>query len=91
MIGAEWLQDKGVHDRNSRPNQGSAGIVPADPSDPSDPAIRLVQDVNYGNQSRGGLITSGALAGLTFNPDGTLRPFRAGTPVGPGCHPLRLD
>jgi outer membrane receptor protein involved in Fe transport len=83
MVGAEWSKDEGIPDRNSRPNLGSAGIVPVNPSDPDGPTM-LVRDVNYNNQSRGGLITSGVLAGMTFNPNGTLRPFQAGTPAGPG-------
>ncbi|MHB9880539.1 TonB-dependent receptor domain-containing protein [Pacificimonas sp. ICDLI1SI03] len=71
LIGAEYLKDEGISDRNSRPNLGSTGIVPtADGT-----GVELVEDVNTPNTSLGGVITSGALAGQTFNPDGSLRPF----------------
>jgi iron complex outermembrane receptor protein len=78
LLGAEYVNEKGIPDRNSRRNLGSAGIVPVDPSNPGAGVI-LVRDVNDSNRSSAGLITSGILAGQTFNDDGTLRPFRGGT------------
>lgn len=62
--------------RNSRPNLGGTGIVCVNPADPADTRVMLAQDVNDLNRNAGGVITAGALAGSTFNPDGTLRPFR---------------
>lgn len=84
IFGAEYVDDKGVPDRNSRRNLGSAGIVRVDPLSTTDLSTALVRDVNYGYQSAGGLITTGVLAGQTFAQDGTLRPFNAGTMVGAG-------
>ncbi|QKS02046.1 TonB-dependent receptor [Sphingomonas sp. CL5.1] len=76
MIGAEYVDDHGIPDRNSRPNMGSSGIVT------TSAGTMLVRDVNFGNMTRGGLITTGVLAGQVFNNDGTLRPFRSGTQIG---------
>jgi len=77
MIGAQYLDDKGVLDRDSRRNLGSTTLY-ANAKGAAFPYI-LARDVNYADASLGGLITSGALAGQTFNNDGTLRPFRFGT------------
>ncbi|MBY8826240.1 TonB-dependent receptor [Sphingomonas colocasiae] len=73
MIGAQYLDDKGVLDRDSRRNLGSTTLY----TNPTGSAHTYViaRDVNYADASIGGLITSGALAGQTFNSDGTLRPF----------------
>ncbi|MGH6617210.1 TonB-dependent receptor plug domain-containing protein [Sphingomonas sp.] len=90
MIGAEYLKDKGIPDRNSRPNLGSAAIVQINPTSLTDESTRLTRDVNYGNMSSDGLITSGVLAGQTFNGDGTLRSFRGGTPLGTGPFPDQM-
>jgi outer membrane receptor protein involved in Fe transport len=84
MIGAEYIKDKGVLDRNSRPTLGSTAIVPRGTG------TELVQDVNFGNQSPGGLITSGIFAGQTFNPDGSLRPFVFGTRIGASPFPAQM-
>ena len=43
------------------------------------PSQVIIRDVRASNSSYGGFITSGPLAGQTFNPDGTLRPFVFGT------------
>ncbi len=77
MIGAQYLDDKGVLDRDSRPNLGSTTLY----TNPTGSAhiYSLARDVNYADASIGGLITSGALTGQTFNSDGTLRPFVFGT------------
>jgi len=72
MIGAEYVKDKGVLDRNSRKNLGSANFIPVAGGQ------QLVRDVNtlpFGISGGGGLITSGIFAGQTFNLDGSLRPF----------------
>ena len=82
MIGAEYVDDKGILDRNSRPNLGSAGIVRVNPTSATDLSTVLVRDVNFGNMARPGLITTGVLAGQVFNNDGTVRPFRGGTQLG---------
>lgn len=90
MIGAEYVADKGILDRNSRRNLGSAAIVRVDPTNPADLSTRLVRDVNYGNQAADGLITSGVLAGQIFNQDGTLRAFRGGTRLGAAAFPAQM-
>ncbi|WP_116091115.1 TonB-dependent receptor plug domain-containing protein [Sphingomonas crusticola] len=86
MIGAEYLDDKGISDRNSRKNLGSAALLALDPAFPK--RQTRVRDVNtnpYGTYyTPGGLITSGVLAGQTFNQDGTLRPFDAPNARGVG-------
>lgn len=72
MIGAEYVNDKGVLDRNSRENLGSANFIPVAGG------LELVRDVNtlpFGISGGGGRITSGIFAGQTFNPDGSLRRF----------------
>ena len=78
MFSGEYVDDKSITDRNSRRNLGSAGIVRLNPTVPTDTRQILVRDVNFGNQTSGGLITSGVLAGQVFNNDGTLRPYRGG-------------
>ena len=81
MIGAEYLKDKGVLDRNSRDNLGSANFVPVPGG------LELVRDVNtlpFGISGAGGLIRSGILAGQTFNPDGSLRTFSGPNAQGVG-------
>ncbi len=78
VFAAEYMNDKEISDRNSRPNLGSAGIVRLNPTNPNDPRQVLVRDVNYGNVTSAGLITSGVLAGQMFNEDGTLRTYRGG-------------
>jgi iron complex outermembrane receptor protein len=81
MFGAQYLDDEGVLDRDSRPNLGSTTLYTNPPG--SAHAFVIARDVNYSNASVGGLITTGILAGQTFNNDGTLRPFRYGSPRGP--------
>lgn len=75
MIGVQYMNDEGVLDRDSRPNLGSTTLF----SKPGGGRV-IAQDVNYSNASVGGLITTGVLAGQTFERDGTLRPFRFGSP-----------
>lgn len=90
IIGAEYVDDKGIYDRNSRRNLGSAAIVRVNPTSTTDLSTRLTRDVNYGNLAADGLITSGVLAGQVFNRDGTLRAFRGGTPLGAGAFPAQM-
>src|SRR3546814_18926855 len=59
IFGAEYVDDKGVLDRNSRRNLGSAGIVRVNPLSPTDLSVQRVRDVNYGYQSVGGLMPDG--------------------------------
>lgn len=80
MIGGQYFNDKGVLDRDSRPNLGSTTLY-TNPTG-SAHAFVIARDVNYSNASIGGLITSGILSGQTFNNDGTLRAFRFGSPRG---------
>ncbi|UUX98101.1 TonB-dependent receptor domain-containing protein [Sphingomonas sp. J315] len=79
MVTAEYVKDESIPDRNSRDRLGSAGIVRLNPTSTTDLRQILVPDVNYGNQTPGGLITTGVLAGQMFNSDGTLRTYGAGT------------
>jgi outer membrane receptor protein involved in Fe transport len=75
MIGAEYVDEKGIPSRNDRRNLGSAGLAPV-PGRPG--AVELVRDVNngpLGPYSNDGLILTGVLAGQNFNRDGSLRPF----------------
>ncbi|AQR75066.1 TonB-dependent receptor plug domain-containing protein [Sphingomonas sp. LM7] len=80
MIGAQYFNDEGVLDRDTRPNLGSTTLY-TNPAG-SAHAFVIARDVNYSNASVGGLITTGVLAGQTFNQDGTLRPFQYGSPRG---------
>lgn len=84
IIGGEYVKDRGVINRSSRPQLNSPDFIP------SGTGSELVRDVNFGNVTLGGLITSGVLAGQTFNPDGTLRDFRRGTSIGAGAFPLQM-
>ncbi len=78
MAGAEYQQDKGILDRNSRKNVGSSNLFsPAG----GDHDFILVRDVNNATASLGGLINAGSLKGQTFNTDGSLRPFQYGSMI----------
>lgn len=95
MIGADYIKDEGIPDRNSRRNLGSAGIVRTNPTSTTDLSTRLTRDVNYGNLAAQGLITNGVLAGQIFNQDGTLRAFQGGTrldgtPLGTSAFPAQM-
>lgn len=82
MVGFEYVDDKGIppHGRASRPFLG-AGTIRVDQTSATDLRTHTVPDVNFGNTALGGLITSGVLAGMVFNADGTLRSFREGTQI----------
>jgi iron complex outermembrane recepter protein len=69
MIGGDYLKDEGIAPAIRRPLIG---------------ATSLLGGVPFGNlhevrRNEGGLINTGVLAGQTFGPDGTLRPFQYGT------------
>lgn len=76
IAGVEYVDDRGIVDRNSRPNLGSTAFTRVNPTVPTDPSIILARDVNYPNRSAAGVVIGGALAGQTFNADGTIRPFQ---------------
>ncbi|MDT9598203.1 TonB-dependent receptor [Sphingosinicella sp. GR2756] len=71
MIGAEYLDDKGLSPRArlSRPGLRAPGLTVVDGE------LVIADDLNSA-RSTTGLITTGILAGQTFNNDGTLRPYR---------------
>lgn len=79
MIGAEYLDDKGIPDRHSRQNLNSPGIVTVRPG-----VTQLVEDVNYTDRSHAGVITTGVLRGQTFNQDGSLRAWSGPNALGVG-------
>jgi len=80
MIGVDYLKDLGVTPGIRRPRIGGATFYPGEDG-------RLYQAMNLHEALRteGGLIDSGVLAGQTFNPDGSLRPFEYGfrSPISP--------
>ncbi|WP_375403601.1 TonB-dependent receptor plug domain-containing protein [uncultured Sphingomonas sp.] len=76
IAGVEYVDDRGVTDRNSRRNLGSANFVRVNPTSATDLSTVLARDVNYVNRSGGGVVVGGALGGQTFNPDGTIRSFQ---------------
>lgn len=73
VIGGEYLDNKGVVPKNSRPNVGRWATVP----NPGGGNV-LAPDVGFSNAAYGGLIMSGVLRGKAFNPDGSLRDFDYG-------------
>jgi iron complex outermembrane recepter protein len=73
MIGADYLQDDGIQPGLSRPNVGAAGFFQSAPG-----AFIRTRNLRYSIFSPGGVIMTGVLAGQTFNPDGTLRPYQFG-------------
>jgi len=84
IFGAEFLDNEGIFPRASRPRVGRVATIanPGRTADNGQSAFLLVPGITYSNSSHGGLIVSGVLAGQTFNPDGTLRPFQFGRVFG---------
>jgi len=84
IFGAEFLDNEGIFPRSSRSRVGRVATIanPNRTADNGQGAFLLVPDITYSNSSHGGLIVSGVLAGQTFNPDGTLRPFQFGPVFG---------
>lgn len=74
MVAAEYLRDEGIfgRDNGTRPYL-DAGLFP------DGDGLRLVNNVNALNATTGGVITSGILAGMQFNKDGTLSPVSMGS------------
>jgi len=73
LFGADYLKDEGVQPATRRPKVGGAGFFPG-----ADGLLYPTANLKSNDHSIGGLILTGALAGQTFNPDGTLRPFQYG-------------
>ncbi|HEX7115918.1 MAG TPA: TonB-dependent receptor, partial [Steroidobacter sp.] len=80
VMGLDYLQDKGVTPGISRPRVGAAGFYPGE-----DGLLYPTMHLREALRSEGGLINTGVLAGQTFEPDGTLRPFQYGvrSPLAP--------
>jgi outer membrane receptor protein involved in Fe transport len=74
LFAAEFFRDRGLFGRcdGSRPNL-CASFFTTDSGQ-----LLLADQVNSTVASPGGVITSGALAGMQFNPDGTLSPIPLG-------------
>jgi outer membrane receptor protein involved in Fe transport len=75
IAAGEYFREAGIFGRNdgSRPNLDSSTFTLPNGQ------LLLARDVNYVDATSGGIIRSGALAGMTFNPDGSLSPFVAGS------------
>lgn len=72
LLGADYLKDEGIIPGTRRPRIGAANFFPG--ADGLYPTANLRE----ARRSEGGLINTGVLAGLTFDPDGSLRPFQYG-------------
>lgn len=72
VIGGEYLDNKGILAKTDRKNTGRFATI----------SNTLTPDVGLATQLIGGYITSGALKGYGFNPDGSLRTPDIGTIVG---------
>ena len=80
MVGAEYVQDKGLppSSRKDRYGDHGAGLTFINGD------LTLADNVNTDGRSYTGVITSGILAGQNFNNDGTLRPYRGPNSSGIG-------
>lgn len=76
LVGAEFLNSEGVIPRTDRSWLGRVSQVSGSEG------TFYANDVGFANAARGGLITTGVLAGKAFNPDGSLRDFDYGTVYG---------
>nr|WP_229361541.1 TonB-dependent receptor [Sphingomonas sp. PL-96] len=72
VVGGEYVDNKGILKKTNRENTGRFATV----------NNTLTGDVGLATRLIGGYITSGALRGFGFNPDGTLRTPEIGTVVG---------
>lgn len=87
IASAEYYHSDGVPTADARPwaHEGGRGIITnpnvtaANPASPSNPTRLVVDYPLASNASLGGLITNTILAGTTFDPDGTARPYQYGT------------
>ena len=77
MLGVDYLNDHGITPGISRPRIGATAFVVG-----TDGVLRPTANVRQADRAVGGLIVSGALAGQTFNNDGSLRAFQFGRRVG---------
>jgi iron complex outermembrane receptor protein len=78
LLGAEYIDNDGAGPRTTRKNVGRWSVVDNPNAASGQAPFILAPDVGFANVSLGGVILSGVNAGMTFNPDGTLRPFDAG-------------
>lgn len=76
VAGVEYVDDRGIVDRNSRPNLGSTNTTRAFPAIATNLSTILARDVNYPNRSAAGVVIGGVLAGQTFDADGSTRAFQ---------------
>jgi iron complex outermembrane recepter protein len=74
MIGGDFLKDEGIMPGIRRPMIGAATFLPG-----ADGRIHPVGNLREVARNEGGLINTGVLAGQTFDPDGSLRPFQYGS------------
>lgn len=84
MVDAEYYNNRGIYPLTSRDNVGGYAVLanPGFTATNGQHAFIISPNVGPTNLSSGGLITSGALRGQTFNPDGTTSAFNFGTLVG---------
>ncbi len=80
LIGADYLKDDGIIPAIRRPRIGAANFFPG-----ASGGLYPTANLREARRSEGGLINTGVLAGLTFDPDGSLRPFQYGVrnPISP--------
>lgn len=72
LLGAEVVRQQGILN-SSRPNVYRWTLTSVGGNQ-----FKMTPDVGQANMATGGLITSGVLAGKTFDPDGTMRDFQFG-------------
>lgn len=73
IIGGDYLKDKGVIPGTSRPRIGASGFFPGE-----DGKLYPTAGLRESRRHEQGVINTGALSGMVFNNDGTLRPFDYG-------------
>lgn len=84
VIGGEYARDRGIGDLQTpdmaRPwaYQMRGNLSNRDFATNGQPGVIYSRDIRRADTSAGGLITNGPLQGLTFNPDGSMRPFEYG-------------
>lgn len=82
VFGAELYNTQGIIPKTDRENAGRWLRI-ANPATPGSPAsVTTTADVGMSNALRGGIITSGVLRNMGFNPDGSLRQPDLGRIVG---------
>ncbi|MEE4452119.1 TonB-dependent receptor domain-containing protein [Novosphingobium resinovorum] len=78
-ISYEYQKESGIDRRSDRSWMRQAGVTGSGTE--ANPYVNQ-KDLRQSGYSAGGLITSGVLAGQTFNADGSLRDFQHGTATG---------